>query len=46
MTEYEHAILFVDFAQAASAAMANYITLVFAMIVASFLAAQPAMPSL
>ena len=40
MTEYEHAILFVEFAQTASAAMANYITLVFAMIVASHLAAR------
>ena len=40
MTEYEHAVLFVDFAQAASSAMANYITLVFAMIVASHLAAH------
>ena len=40
MSEYEHAILFIEFAQAASAAMANYITLVFAMVVASYLAAH------
>ena len=40
MGEYEHAILFIEFAQAASAAMANYITLVFAMVVASYLAAH------
>lgn len=40
MTEFEHVILFTEFAQAASAVMANYMTLVFAMVVTSYMAAH------
>jgi len=40
MTEYEHTILFLELAQAASSLMANYMTLVFAMIVTSYMAAH------
>ncbi|MGJ8563370.1 MAG: hypothetical protein ACSHXY_07440 [Alphaproteobacteria bacterium] len=40
MTEYEHTILFLEFAQAASSVMANYMALVFAMIVTSYMAAH------
>lgn len=40
MSEYEHTILFVEFAQACSALMANFMTLVFAMVVTSYIAAH------
>ena len=40
MTEYEHAILFVEYAQACSAQMANLMTLIFAMVVTSYIAAH------
>jgi hypothetical protein len=40
MTEYEHAILFLELLQVANGTMANYMTLVFGMIVTSYLAAH------
>lgn len=40
MTEYEYMVLFLEFAQAASSVMANYMTLVFAMLVTSYMAAH------
>jgi hypothetical protein len=40
MTEYEHAILFLELIQTGNATMANYMTLVFGMLVTSYLAAH------
>lgn len=40
MTEYEHAILLLELLQAGNGTMANYMTLVFGMLVTSYLAAH------
>ena len=40
MTEYEHAILFLELVQTGNGTMANYMTLVFGMLVTSYLAAH------
>ena len=42
MTEYEYAALFFQVSETAHAAIANFLTVVFAMIVVSYLAAHRA----
>ena len=40
MTEYEHLILFLELLQTANGTMSNYMTLVFGMLVTSYMAAH------